>query len=216
MWVLGMGFVTYRGVKADDDPAMLASIGVRRMLVLVMAVVRLSCGVLGAAVALAGMAPPARPGWVVAGSVLVLGWAVLFTLDVLRHGPRPGLLWIDVLVVVAVVLAHRWLVPAQVRAVNAGTGWVDIIAGTGVLIAQFGIRQPLGLAAGFLITAAYVVGDGQIREAPVHMVAEALLAAGLVTLLRRSASVTRRSCGPPSAPTNATTSVSCTTRPSPR
>jgi hypothetical protein len=140
----------------------------------------------GAVVAIAGMAPPARPGWVVVGSAGVLLWSGLFAWLVLRHGPAPLLIYLDLLVVLVLLLAHPWLVPAQVRAVSAGTGWVDIVAGVGVLIAQFGLRQPIGLAVGFLIAATYAFGDGQLREAPIHLAVVALIGAGLVILFRRA------------------------------
>ncbi|GAA4460129.1 sensor histidine kinase [Phytohabitans houttuyneae] len=182
-----MGFVAFRGFGADDALATLASMGVRRMLTPLMVTVRLSSGVVGAVVAMVGLAPPARPGWVIAGSLGILLWSGLFALQMLRRGPSPLLTCADVLVVMLLLLAHPWLVPAEVRAVSAGTGWVDIIAGASVWIAQFGLRQPFGLAVGFLVAAAYAVGDGQVREAPLHLAVGAVLAAGLVTALRRSA-----------------------------
>lgn len=179
-----MGFAP---VTPDDDPKILATIGVQRMLSQLIAVARVTSGVVGAAVAVIGIAPPARPGWVVAASLLVLAWAIVFGWLVLRHGPAPALIAADVAVVVALLLAHRWLVSGEIRSVSAGTGWVDIVAGAGVLITQVGLRQPVGLAAGLLIAGAYAVGDGQWREAPVHLAVMALLAAGLVVLLRRAA-----------------------------
>lgn len=56
----------FRSVGADDDPSTLASVGARRTLAVLIVAMRVSSGVVGAAVALAGMAPPARPagsGW---------------------------------------------------------------------------------------------------------------------------------------------------------
>jgi signal transduction histidine kinase len=171
----------------DDDPTTLASSGVQRMLTQVIAAARLTSGLVGAIVALVGMAAPARPGLVVAGSVLVVAWSGLFAWFTLQRDPSPDLIGIDVAVVVALLLAHPWLVPEQVRVVSAGTGWVDIIAGAGVLIAQAGLRQPAGLITGLLIAGAYAVGDRQFREAPVHLAVEAVIGAGLAVLLRRAA-----------------------------
>jgi signal transduction histidine kinase len=182
-----MGLTALGGLRADDDPTALASIGVRRMMALLIVAVRLSSAGIGAVVAIAGMAPPAHPGLVVAGSLLVLVWAALATPLTLRRGLSSVLTGVDVLVVSLLLLAHRWLVPGEVRSVSAGTGWVDVIAGAGVLIAQFGLRQPIGVAVGLLIAAVYVIGDGQIREAPVHLAEEALIAACVVTLLHRAA-----------------------------
>jgi signal transduction histidine kinase len=182
-----MGFATFRTLGADDDPATLASAGVQRMFTVFMVTVRLVSGVVGAVVAVAGTAPPARPGWVVAASLAVLLWSGLFAVRILRAGPSPVLVWIDVLIVVVLLLGHRWLVPADVMSVGAGTGWVDLVAGCGVLVAQFGLRQPAGLAVGLAIAGAYVIGDGRIREASVHLAVATLLAAGIVTALRRAA-----------------------------
>src|SRR5262245_24994795 len=146
-----MGFATFRGVGADDDPATLASVGARRTLTLLIAAMRLSCGVVGAVVAVAGVAPPAKPGWGIAASLGVLLWRVGFAVQILRHGPSQTLIYLDVLVVIILLLGHPWLVSGQIREVSAGTGWIDIVAGVGVLNAQFGLRQPIGLGAGLLI-----------------------------------------------------------------
>jgi hypothetical protein len=187
MWVLAMGIAIFRSVGVDDDPNALASVGVRRLQVSLIVAVRLSSGILGAVVAVAGIAPPARPGLVCAAALLVLLWSSLFAFRILRYGPSPATVYADVLVVVPLLLAHRWLVPAQIREVSAGTGWVDIVAGASVIVAQLGLRQPAGLAMAFLVTAAYVVGDGQMREAPIHFAVAALVSAGIVTLLHRAA-----------------------------
>lgn len=189
-----MAVATLRSVGADDDPATLASVGARRTLNVLIVAMRVSSGIVGAAVALAGMAPPAKPALVVAASVGVLLWSGLFALWVLRRGPTPALFYLDILVVIALLLLHPWLVPEQVRAVSAGTGWVDIVAGVGVLIVQFGLRQPIGLAAGLLIAVVYAIGDGQIGEvpisqaleAPLHLAVAAVINAGLMTMFRRA------------------------------
>lgn len=122
----------------------------------------------------------------VGASLGILVWSGLFALWVLRRGPSPALIYLDVLIVLGLLAVHPWLVPEQARAVSAGTGWVDIVAGVTLLIAQFGLRQPIGLVAGFLIAAVYAIGDGQLREAPVHLAVAALIGAGLMSLFRRA------------------------------
>nr|MDT0661134.1 ATP-binding protein [Micromonospora sp. DSM 115978] len=181
-----MGVALYRSIRAGHDPTALASLGMHRTLVLLMVVVRLSSGVVGTLVAFC-MPAPGRAGLTALASVGALLWAIVFAYRTMRHGPSEALIWVDILVVALLLMAHPWLVPEQVRAASAGTGWIDLIAGAGVLIAQVGLRQPLGLAAGLLVAVTYAVGDGQVREAPVHLAVEAMLGAGLVTLLRRAA-----------------------------
>ena len=119
-----MGFAIVRSLGADDDPTTLASIGARRTLSVLVVVMRVSSAVLGAMVAIAAMAPPARPAWVWGASTAVLLWSGLLAWQVWRRGPSPALIYLDVLIVLALLLAHPWLVSAQVRTASAGTGWV--------------------------------------------------------------------------------------------
>ena len=164
-----------------------AGADVHRVLTQSIVVARVTSGVVGAAAALTGMAPPARPGPVLAGSALLLAWSAVFAWWAVRRGPSPALIGADAAIVAGFLLAHPWLVPAQVRALESGTGWIDLVAGAGVLIAQAGLRQPLGAAVGFGIVGVYVAGDGQLREAPVHLAGQVVAAAGLAVLLRRAA-----------------------------
>ncbi|OLT16562.1 hypothetical protein BJF79_18245 [Actinomadura sp. CNU-125] len=130
----------------------------------------------------------------------------------------------------ALCLAHGELVPGQVLQASAGTGWVDIAAGSGVFIAQFALRQPAGMAVALLIAAAYTAGAPGPREAPVLLLVQGALAATLVGLLRREARAVDRELAARAdaaaararvrrpAPTSATSSAACTTpcsRPSP-
>src|SRR5690348_13145080 len=167
--------------------------GVSRLLAVLTVVLRLSSAMVGTIVALAALAPPARPGWVVTSVVVASMSSAVVAYRRLRHGPGPVVAGIDVLVgvdvlfAVTLLLAYPRLVSAPVQAVSAGTGWVDIVAGSGVLIAQFGLRQPVGLAAGLVVAAAYVVGDGRFRDAPMHLAVQAFIGAGLVLVLRRAA-----------------------------
>ncbi|MBE1536707.1 sensor histidine kinase [Actinomadura algeriensis] len=150
-------------------------------------VLRLTSCAMGGAVALTGRATAARPGWVTVCAVALIAWGVLFVLFMLARGPSRWLLAGDVALVVALCLAHRELVPGQVLQASAGTGWVDIAAGSGVFIAQFALRQPSGMAVALLIAAAYTAGAPGLREAPVLLVVQGALAATLVGLLRREA-----------------------------
>lgn len=138
-------------------------------------------------VAMVGQAYPARLDWVLAAVTVLLCWTCLFAIQVRRQGPRTWLFVGDAMVVSALCLFHDRLVPAAVLEASAGTGWVDMAACTSVFIAQFGLRQPLGLVAALGLTAGYAIGTPEAREAPVVMVGQALLAFGLMSALRRSA-----------------------------
>jgi signal transduction histidine kinase len=188
-----MRFAIAHGIGPDDHGTALASLGVRRLLTVLTVVLRLSSAVVAAAVAVAAMAPPASPDRVLVAVAGALLWSLLFAGRMLHRGPGPLVAGIDLLIVADVVfamtllVAYPQLVSAPVLSASAGTGWVDAVAGSGVLIAQFGLRQPVGLAAGLMISTAYALGDGRLRDAPVHLAAQALIGAGLVVLLHRAA-----------------------------
>ncbi|WP_344588248.1 sensor histidine kinase [Actinomadura vinacea] len=172
---------------AESRGADPAQHGVRRKSVQFMVVLRLTSGVTGGVVALAGRAAAARPGWVTVCVVAMLAWSVLFVLVMVASGPSRWLLAGDVALVAGLCLGHRELVPDQVLQASAGTGWVDIMAGSGVFIAQFATRQPFGMAIAVFIAAVYAAGAPGLREAPVLLVVQGALAATLVGLLRREA-----------------------------
>ncbi len=151
------------------------------------ALLRAASAVGATLVAVIGFAPPARAAWVAVAVAGVLVWSALFTVAMFRPEPSPWLCVGDTAVVVAVCLAHGNLVPAAVLEASAGSGWVDVVASTGVFIAQFVLRQPLALAAAIAIAVAYTVGAPGVREAPVILVLQGLLAAAVVVLLRRGA-----------------------------
>jgi signal transduction histidine kinase len=133
-----------------------------------------------------GFAPPARSVWVAVAVVGLLVWSGLFTVVMFRPGPHPWLSVGDTAVVVVLCLAHGRLVPAEVLEASAGSGWIDMVAGTGVFIAQFMLRQPVAMAAALAIAAAHAVGAG-VREASVLLVLQGLLAAAVMVLLRHGA-----------------------------
>ncbi|MFF8195729.1 hypothetical protein ACF05L_33805 [Streptomyces bobili] len=61
-----------------------------------------------------------------------------------------------------------------------------MVAGTGVFIAQFTLRQPWAMTAAIAIAAAHAAEAG-VREASVVLVLQGLLAAAVMGLLRRGA-----------------------------
>lgn len=164
-----------------------AVVGVERIMTRLVVGMRLSSAGIGGAVAFIGLAPPARPGWVLLTVAGLLGWSCLFAVSVHRRGRSAVLAAGDVIVVMLICLAHERLVAAQILAASAGTGWVDLVAGGGVFAAQFGMRQPIGLAAGLLITGAYAIGASTIGEASVVLTFQTLITAAIATMLRRAA-----------------------------
>ncbi|MCX4974911.1 ATP-binding protein [Streptomyces sp. NBC_00554] len=164
-----------------------AQLQLRRKSARLSAVLRAASSVGAAVVAVVGLAPPARPAWVAVAVVGLLVWSGLFTVLMFRPEPRPWLYAGDIAVVLLLCLAHGKLVPAEVLGASAGSGWVDMVASTGVFIAQFVLRQPWAMAAAIAIAVAYAVGAPGVREAPVILVLQGLLAAAVVVLLRHGA-----------------------------
>lgn len=163
-----------------------AQLQLRRKSARMAAVLRGTSAVGAALVAVVGFAPPARSLWVAVAVVGLLLWSLLFTVLTLGPKPYPWVYAGDVAVVLVLCLAQGNLVPADVLGASAGSGWIDMIAGTGVFIAQFMLRQPVAMAAAIAIAAAHAAGAG-IREASVVLVLQGLLAAAVMVLLRHGA-----------------------------
>ncbi|MGW5868826.1 sensor histidine kinase [Streptomyces sp. NPDC055239] len=179
----GSGNPSGGSVALTQGPAQLQ---LRRRFARLAAVLR-AAGALGAAlVAVVGFAPPARSVWVAVAVVGLLLWSGLFTVLTLRPHPRTWLYAGDTVIVVALCLAQGSLVPAEVLEASAGSGWIDMVARTGVLIAQFTLRLPLAAASTIAIAAAHAMGAG-VRDASVVLVLQGLLAAAVVALLGRGA-----------------------------
>lgn len=163
-----------------------AQLQLRRKSARLSAVLRAISAVGATLVAVVGFAPPAHSVWVAVAVVGLLLWSGLFTALTLRPEPSAWLYAGDIAVVVVLCLAQGNLVPAEVLEASAGSGWIDMVAGTGVFIAQFMLRQPLAMAAAIAIAAAHAVGGG-IREASVVLVLQGMLAAAVMILLRHGA-----------------------------
>lgn len=164
-----------------------AQSGLDRLLRRLVAAVRVSSTVVGGVVAVVGLAPPARPSWVVPAVAGLLLWSALYAWLVLGRGSARLLAAVDVLVVVALCLSRDGLVAAEALQVSAGTSWVDVVAGASVCTAQWVLRQPLGVSAGLVIAAAAALGSPGSWEAPVVLIVTTLLAAGATVVLHREA-----------------------------
>jgi signal transduction histidine kinase len=164
-----------------------AQLQLRRKSARLAGVLRATCAVGASLVAVVGLAPPARSVWVAVAVVGLLLWTGLITVLMLRSDPHHWFYAGDTAVVVVLCLAHGNLVPAEVLEASAGSGWVDMVASTGIFTAQFVLRQPWAMAAAIAITVAYTVGGPGVREASVVLVLQALLAAAVMALLQRGA-----------------------------
>jgi signal transduction histidine kinase len=174
----------------DGTPDGLAGPRTRRIMDGLMVTLRGASALVGAVAAVVGLAPPARVGWTLVCAALFVAWSAVFVHRVSRHGSSPLLVAGDLAVVVGLCLAHRMVVPDGTLLADAGTSWVDLAASSGVVIAQFGLRQPAGIAAGLLVVVAYTVGLGHLREATAVLVLQAVIPAIIATLLLRAASAT--------------------------
>ncbi|GAB2882200.1 sensor histidine kinase [Streptomyces mayteni] len=164
-----------------------ATLSLERRALLVTVVLRLSSAVVAAVVALLGLASAANPAWVLLSVAGVLVWACSFGVYSLRGGPNLRLGVADVVLCAALCLLHGRLVPESVLTASAGSGWVDLVASATVLNTQYFLRPPHGLLATAVITATYTIGAPGLREAPVVLVLQGILSAGMFVLLRRAA-----------------------------
>ncbi|MFD5268968.1 sensor histidine kinase [Streptomyces sp. NPDC058335] len=164
-----------------------ATLSLQRQALLVTVVLRMSSAAVAAVVALLGLESAENPVWVLLSVAGVLVWAGLFSIRTLGGGPAFRFGAGDVVVCAVLCLLHGQLVPAPVLTASAGSGWVDLIASITVLNAQCFLRQPHGLLATVVIATAYTVGAPGLREAPVVLLLQGILSAGMFILLRRAA-----------------------------
>jgi Histidine kinase-, DNA gyrase B-, and HSP90-like ATPase len=145
----------------------------------------------GGIVAFVGLAPPAsRTAVTVAVGVLAIA-AARYAAAALTTGLSPSVVAVDVLLAVALCLAHDRLVPAE--ALMDGSSWVLVVASTTVIISQLQPRPLLGVAATALVVAAHAAGlllSGRSDitfELTAVLVVQGVLTGGFMAVLRRSA-----------------------------
>lgn len=133
------------------------------------ALLRLTCGLVGAAVALSVRTPPVDPALLLPGVAALTGWSLWYAVRALRHGITPTLVAGDVAITaVACLLIPRLVAPE----VLPGEGsWIAVLASTTVINAQATASARWSIPAGLLVTAAYVAGAqaaGDVAEARAH------------------------------------------------
>ncbi|KAB1933811.1 ATP-binding protein [Micromonospora sp. ALFpr18c] len=133
------------------------------------ALLRLTCGLVGAAVALSVRTPPVEPALLLPVVAALTGWSLWYAVRALRHGFTPALVAGDVTVTSVACL----LIPVLVApGVLPGEGsWIAVLASTTVINAQATAAPRWSVPAGLLVTAAYALGTssaGNSTEARAH------------------------------------------------
>jgi signal transduction histidine kinase len=178
---------TARQVQIAARPARAA---LERVFAFFPAIIRLSCGIAVAVVALAVQTPPVAlvPLAVTAGVLTV--WSVVFFRRTVRHGISAAIVAVDLVLTGAACVLMPYLIAPEL--LPGGVSWLAVLASTSVIVSQFALPWTAGIPAGLLVAAAYAFGAydaGDPNEAVVHAAVLALqtgLAAGLVYLTRRS------------------------------
>ncbi|WFF06733.1 ATP-binding protein [Micromonospora sp. WMMD1076] len=133
------------------------------------ALLRLTCGLVGAVVALAVRTPPVRVALLIPAVVVLTAWSVWYAFRAFRHGIGGALVAGDVALTTAAALAVPWLVAPEVLPGEAS--WIAVLASSTVINAQATAPARWSVPAGLLVTAAYVTGTtlaGNPVEARAH------------------------------------------------
>lgn len=153
------------------------------------ALLRLTCGLVGAVVALSVRTPPVEPALLVPAVAALTAWSVWYAYRALRHGIGGPLVAGDVAATTAACLAIPLLVAPEVL---PGEGsWIAVLASTTVINAQATAPARWSVPAGLLVTAAYAVGAhvaGQPDEAAAHagtLLVQTACAAVMTAIMRR-------------------------------
>ncbi|MET8462125.1 sensor histidine kinase [Micromonospora zamorensis] len=133
------------------------------------ALLRLTCGLVGASVALWVQTPPVEPAVLLPGVAALTGWSLWYAHRALRHGITPSLVAGDVAVTAVACL----LIPVMVApGVLPGEGsWIAVLASTTVINTQATAPARWSIPAGLLVVATYVTGAqsaGNPTEARAH------------------------------------------------
>jgi signal transduction histidine kinase len=111
-------------------------------------------------------------------------WSAFFAWRVRRSGLTPTVVLADAAVISALALVQQHLVPAVL--IKDNTTWMLPLACTSVYIMQIALRTWLGLAGAAIVVVAYGLGAGHLTAGWL-LVAETIVVAGLVTVIRGGA-----------------------------
>ncbi|MEV5409815.1 hypothetical protein AB0K60_13370 [Thermopolyspora sp. NPDC052614] len=146
-------------------------------------------GVVAAAAGLLAAAPPVSFAWLGPAIAVQLAWTAAFVWAALRHRRLASWPMIcDIAVTVALCLAQGHLVSKD--AAPGGASWVAALTSMSIVCANLTWRPHLGVPAGGVVAAAYLVGaqlggaaDGLVTTG-IHLV-QITATATLITLLRK-------------------------------
>jgi signal transduction histidine kinase len=145
---------------------------------------RLGGAVLFTAVAVLAATKQISGWWLGALLTALCLWSAFFAWQVRRSGLTPTVVLADAAVISALALAQLHLVPAVL--IKGNTTWMLPLACTSVYILQIALRPWLGLLGAAIVVIAYGLGTGQLADGWL-LVVEALVAAGLVAVIRGGA-----------------------------
>ncbi|MCW3838626.1 ATP-binding protein [Micromonospora yasonensis] len=153
------------------------------------ALLRLTCGLVGAVVALAVRTPPVRVALLVPVVVALTAWSVWYAVRALRNGIGPALVAGDVTLTTLAAVAIPGLVAPEV--LPGGASWIAVLASTTVINAQATAPARWSVPAGLLVTAGYIGGAaaaGNPVEARAHaatLLVQTGCAAAMTAVMRR-------------------------------
>ncbi|MEV4811580.1 sensor histidine kinase [Micromonospora avicenniae] len=133
------------------------------------ALLRLTCGIVGAVVAVSVRTPPVQAVPLASAAVVLTAWSIWYAVRALRGGVTPAMVAGDVALTTGACLLIPWLVAAEVL---PGEGsWIAVLASTTVINTQITAPARWSIPAGLLVAAGYATGAhaaGNPREAVAH------------------------------------------------
>jgi len=145
---------------------------------------RLGGAVLFTAIAVLAATEQISGWWLAAPLTALCLWSAFFAWRVRRSGLTSAVVLADAAVISALALAQQHLVPAVL--IKDNTTWMLPLACTSVYIMQIALRTWLGLVGAAVMVVAYGIGAGHLTAGWL-LVAETIVVAGLVTVIRGGA-----------------------------
>jgi signal transduction histidine kinase len=145
---------------------------------------RLGGAVLFTGVALLAASRQVSGWWLGATLTALFVWSAFFTWRIRRSGLTATVVLADAVVIAALALAQRHLVPSVL--INDGLTWMLPLAVTSVYILQIALRPWLGLPGAAIVVIAYGVGAGDLTAGWLLAV-EAIVVTGLMAVIRGGA-----------------------------
>ncbi|MFD0784375.1 ATP-binding protein, partial [Micromonospora azadirachtae] len=120
------------------------------------ALLRLTCGIVGAVVAVSVRTPPVQSVALVCAVGVLTAWSIRYAARALRGGVTPAVVVGDVALTTGACLLIPWLVAPEVL---PGEGsWIAILASTTVINTQITAPARWSIPAGLLVAAGYATG----------------------------------------------------------